>query len=77
MDQNVEVMVLGGKWIYDGCVSIDEMITRLELEKEDLKYKQAHGWTLKKTVDDDNAVLIRYGTADGICFAREIEGGIA
>jgi hypothetical protein len=51
-------MIVRGKWVYDGCDSLQEMIRRLELEIEYLKMIESQGWRLQATVDDDYAFLV-------------------
>lgn len=51
--------VVHGKWIYDGCQSIEEMIRRLYLEAERMKQFQSDGWQLFNRVEDDYAFLTK------------------
>lgn len=48
-----------GKWIYDGCKTIDEMIQRLINKIEELRRLKEDGWEVEDTVDDDYAFLIQ------------------
>lgn len=48
-----------GKWIYDGSVSIDEMIACLQKEVEILRELKENGWYLVDKVYDDYAILRR------------------
>ncbi len=48
-----------GKWIYDGSVSIDEMIACLQKEIEILRDLKESGWYLVDKVNDDYAILRR------------------
>lgn len=57
-------MIVRGKWVYDGCASLDEMVRRLELEIEYLKMIRSQGWRLQSTVDDDFAFLVHDGTSN-------------
>lgn len=49
--------VFRGKWMYDGCTSIDEMIDALRREIALLEDLKRDGWTLIERVEDDYAYL--------------------
>lgn len=49
--------IIRGKWVYDGCDTIDEMIARLEREAEYLLGLKDEGWQLRSRVVDDYAFL--------------------
>lgn len=45
--------VVRGKWIYDGCSTIEEMIERLQQQIEHLKSLQNEGWNVSGITKDD------------------------
>jgi hypothetical protein len=53
-----KVSILRGKWIYDGSISIDEMIEALQREIALLNDLKNDGWILRDKVSDDHAVLV-------------------
>lgn len=54
-----KVSILRGKWIYDGSISIDEMIEALQREIALLNDLKEDGWVLQEKVSDDHAVLVK------------------
>jgi hypothetical protein len=54
-----KVSILRGKWIYDGSVSIDEMIEALQREIALLNDLKDDGWVLQEKVSEDHAVLVK------------------
>lgn len=51
-----------GKWMFDNCNTIDEMIQRLDRFKEHLNELKLQGWVLREQVCDDYASLTRITT---------------
>lgn len=51
--------IIRGKWLYDGCKTIDEMIERLQLEIENFQFLKNDGWYLVDEVNDDYAFIRR------------------
>lgn len=49
--------VVRGKWMYDGCSSIEEMIQRLREQIEHLKSLQDEGWNVSGIIKDDYAFM--------------------
>lgn len=45
--------IVRGKWIYDGCASIEEMVERLQQQMEHLKTLQDEGWSVSGITKDD------------------------
>ncbi len=54
-ESDVDDTILRGKWIYDGCNSIDDMIQRLHEEITLLEDLKREGWYLVDEVENDYA----------------------
>jgi hypothetical protein len=51
-------LTIRGKWIYDGCSNIDEMIESLKNQITELENLKKDGWELENVSFDDYAILI-------------------
>lgn len=50
-------LTIRGKWIYDDCETIEQMILALKAQIETLEHLQKEGWFLQADVVDDYARL--------------------
>ena len=62
-----------GKWIYDGCKTILEMIERLKSSIESLEELHKDGWKVSDEVQDDYATLIPPNMSDLITSKLSLE----
>jgi len=56
--------IIRGKWLYDGCNTIDEMIERLRREITLLEDLKREGWVLEHKVEDDYAYMHLMGVPE-------------
>lgn len=51
--------IVRGKWVFDGCKSIDEMVEALKGKIAYIEQLKKDGWEVRETIDDDWAFLHR------------------
>jgi hypothetical protein len=51
--------IVRGKWMFDGCKSIAEMVEALKKQITFLEGMKADGWEVREEIDDDYAFLHR------------------
>lgn len=56
-EENQEI--IRGKWMLDGCKTLDEVIERLEIVKQSIKEMKEEGWELEDKIDDDYGFMRR------------------
>jgi hypothetical protein len=52
--------IVRGKWMFDGCKTISEMVEALQKQILILEEMKSEGWEVSETVHDDYAHLHRY-----------------
>lgn len=57
-DDESKYLTIRGKWLFDGCNNIDEMILSLESQIKELKKLKEDGWILGSRSFDDYSILI-------------------